>query len=619
MEELEEPGLAAEDVLERGFQLAYFILPSRIQAMEVLAGALNKLSAQRRRERRRSYWRDKYLKRAITRITREEVDVLQWLILFESDRLEKQQESRGEQTLDDMAVRYIKVLVRLTTAMSSFYVNIGLHRLLHNYSTPEIQQVYEMVTDRYLGGDEYRRAKSVVMTKLEKRFGPLLKTVRSQYGELRFEAWEDQQPWSVLTERSLQTFTPWSTSDSCPVLFGGKKTQEPKALADESADQSPDQLETNRCHIFIDPECYRRLTRVLNFDPPEQRLALPRFFMDISEHESRDKRPPTLTQEERKKLYDDLHRESGRRDDSSSTRIRVLVDGSELVSFDLGVQKQCDVEIEEGAELVELVGEDGSGDLLLAAHRVAYSESRGIAPSQASVQLKESAIELNIKPDSVSTGDQLHRARLSMTWEPAATYDTQKRHSTQIRGRTWWPFARLAVATLTIFVIGWAAGHYSASRPESTSVGPTLVTPSAAKTPDLSTNQSANAKPYQVYPLVPDEEIVRGSGGPDWPSVVIPSEPALLRFNLPLPPGVGKGPFLVTLKPLQGKNVLLTETVKKDTSASNTILSMWVPSTILRTGQDYTIQILPAAGNRSQEDLSSYSFRTVASGNAEPK
>ena len=66
-----------EDFLEKGFQLAYFIFPSRSLAIRILTGALNKLKAQRGREHRRTYWRDKYLKRGITRITREEADTLQ--------------------------------------------------------------------------------------------------------------------------------------------------------------------------------------------------------------------------------------------------------------------------------------------------------------------------------------------------------------------------------------------------------------------------------------------------------------------------------------------------------------------------------------------------------------
>jgi hypothetical protein len=163
---------AEEDLLQRGFQLAYFIFPERPQALRILSEAVNKLKTQRGRETRRSYWRDKYLKGRITRITREEADMLQWLIFYESDSHEKEQEGSRQATRESMVLRYIKSLVRMTSAMSSFHVNVGLHRLLHNYSTLEAQRVYESVTDRYLGADEYRRAKSVLMSKLGSALAP---------------------------------------------------------------------------------------------------------------------------------------------------------------------------------------------------------------------------------------------------------------------------------------------------------------------------------------------------------------------------------------------------------------------------------------------------------------
>jgi hypothetical protein len=36
--------------------------------------------------------------------------------------------------------------VQITTPYSSFYVNVGLTRLLYNYSTSEAQRIYEMLT-----------------------------------------------------------------------------------------------------------------------------------------------------------------------------------------------------------------------------------------------------------------------------------------------------------------------------------------------------------------------------------------------------------------------------------------------------------------------------------------
>src|SRR5215470_5610255 len=152
-----------EDLLEKGFQLAHFLIPNRTIAIQILSAAMSKFKAQRSRETKRAYWRDKYLKRKITRIARDEGDLLQWLIYFAAEDFERQQERAGEQTTSDMVVRYVKYLVQMTTAMSSFYVNVGLHRLLHNYTTSEVQRSYETVTERFLGADEYRRAKSALM------------------------------------------------------------------------------------------------------------------------------------------------------------------------------------------------------------------------------------------------------------------------------------------------------------------------------------------------------------------------------------------------------------------------------------------------------------------------
>ena len=119
-----------EDLLEKGFQLAYFIVRNRAEAIQILSNAMSKLGVQRSREKKRAYWRHKNLKRKITRIVRDDRDALQWLIYFESEQYEKQQEQAGVQTTRDMIVRYIKHLTQMTTAMSSFYVHVGLHRVL---------------------------------------------------------------------------------------------------------------------------------------------------------------------------------------------------------------------------------------------------------------------------------------------------------------------------------------------------------------------------------------------------------------------------------------------------------------------------------------------------------
>ena len=296
------------DLIERGFQLAHLLLADRQQALSTLSRALYKLDARHLQEKKRAYWRDKYLKHWITSITRNDADILQWLILFESDSYETEDEACGTPSTRNMIVRYVKHLVRLTTPMSSFNVNVGVSRLLHNYTGVETQRMYELLTERYVGTDQYRRAKNLLREKLELRFGRFIRSVKTPRGEVRFEPAEDQQGWSQLVRECLLAFTPWSTAGACPVLLSQDSRPEhtPRVSETGFGKEEYDRIESNRCHVFIEPLCYSRLTARLGFRPPDQALALPHFFLDGSvdrEDESQAPLPPApLAPEERKTL-----------------------------------------------------------------------------------------------------------------------------------------------------------------------------------------------------------------------------------------------------------------------------------------------------------------------------
>jgi len=120
-------------------------------AIGILIGAMNKLRAQLGREKKRTYWRDKYMKRWITSVTRGDVDTLQWLIYLESDAYLRPHEQSDRLSTRGLIIGYIKNIVQLTTPMSSFHVSVGVSRLLYGYDTAETQRMYELVSERYLG------------------------------------------------------------------------------------------------------------------------------------------------------------------------------------------------------------------------------------------------------------------------------------------------------------------------------------------------------------------------------------------------------------------------------------------------------------------------------------
>src|SRR5438309_4535006 len=121
---------APPELLQRGFELAYFLIANRSTAIDILIRALEKIRARSRREMKRLYWRDKHAERPVRRIARSDMDMLQWLIMFEAEQDERAQERAGSVSSGSMAIRYMKHLIQITTALSSFYVNVGVSRLL---------------------------------------------------------------------------------------------------------------------------------------------------------------------------------------------------------------------------------------------------------------------------------------------------------------------------------------------------------------------------------------------------------------------------------------------------------------------------------------------------------
>ena len=266
------------DLLERAFQLAYFIVQDRTAAIEIVVRARKKLAAEQARERKRTYWRNKPLKQKIRRMTRDEQDALQWLIYLESEKYEMWQEQEGSPGERYMGVRYIKSLVQMTANMSCFYVAVGLHRILHHYSTPELQRAYELVTEEYAGAEKYRRVKRQLMQKLAERFGKFITITRSDTQELRFEPCEDQSDWVDLASHCLKMFVPWSTINTCSTQSISTQI----SGCNRDIQISPDAEEMRRCHIFIHPPCFDRLAKTLGLAQRRETLAMPRFRMNRS-------------------------------------------------------------------------------------------------------------------------------------------------------------------------------------------------------------------------------------------------------------------------------------------------------------------------------------------------
>jgi len=610
------------DLFERGFQLAYFVVQDRSTALEILSNSLNKLKAHGLFESKRAYWRDKHLKRQITKISRSEADALQWLIYLETDYYEKKQEQCSILSAENLALRYVKALVRITTARSSFYVNIGLHRLLYNYSTAETQGVYEVMTSRFLGADEYRRAKLFLMRKLRARFGELLTTIRDAHGEFRFQTSADQHHWIELVHQCLEAFTPWSTLDCCLMpsqvhLLSGASSV--GMSANDGVTLTSDSIESQRCHVLIHPACNQRLLQSLRMSLPVQKLAMPLFCLDgDSSGDSKSSSPrqmAPLSEEERTAIENSLLSESSRRRRAFPKLLRILVDRSERVRCQASNGAEASFEIGDDAELIEIWTEEDGKELLLGTHLIRHTERSRIAATEAFIHLgMHHKLVLTISPCSEAS-PSARGAAVSLMVQSISSWDIWK-EPWRLFGLWRRTLPTHAVAVIALLLIGWAVTWINLGR-SLTYQHKLLVQNekelSAEK--NFAVELRKQIQPQQARPelsrtfsLVPDRSITRGATSAAFPEILVPTYPTLINLEIPLDSSLSVH-YRATLRSfLKGQSIIIENGLIPSLTPSGPVLVFQLPSLSVKPALDYTIEISVPRPNGQIEIIDSFTF-----------
>ena len=384
--------VSTEQVLNKAYRLAYFLHQDKGMAMRIVGAATLKLNVAMAAQSKRLYYvpvgrfspgesrrTDGIRNKALF----SDLHLLQRLIYVESEPYERQKERAaqvapsdvravGDQASEeDLLVYFIKHLVRITTKRNAFYVTLGVSRLLHSYSTLETMEIYNAVIgepERVKDDYYYRSRKAVLMHEMFERFGQLIRARRQQRGEERFEAQQGSSELRSLVRECLRLFTPWDTQCPVPRDFDPFKSVI-AALTSNSAGEN--EVEVNRIHAVLHPDCFERLIAAFGYNPPEERMELPRFFSDQTNDEPppRQRSAPTeLSAEELAEINHVLDEQSGRRRHASSGVIRIMVDGVERARLNLAEQSSISFSAEEDAEIIEVKTMDQHGDLLLATH-----------------------------------------------------------------------------------------------------------------------------------------------------------------------------------------------------------------------------------------------------------
>ena len=593
---------APAELLQSGFEFAYFLIPDRSIAKEILIRALEKLRVLSRREMKRLYWRDKHAESPVRRIARPDVDILQWLIMCESEKDERTQEHAGDPSPRNMVIRYIKHLVQTTTALSSFYVNVGISRLLHNYTTSEAQRVYEMLTSRYLGPDEYRRAKSILMDKMSERFDGFLKIARVERGELRFETADNQEQWVELVTHCLRIFAPWSTQGHCAQfvsLNGDTKLK----LAPKRTDTDQNESELRCCHILIEPTCYDRLMEDLALDAPETRLALPRFVMPDKQEKSDDNntqppRPPGLSQEDLVQIQRRLAMADARRRNANPRIVTIMIDGVEHAQLDLTQKHQLQVGLEAGASLIEIRGSDERGDLLLATHFIPYANDT-FESSRGTAKLEVGELEFEVTPVATG-GERPPQAILILNYHAGFQWSHP--------WIGWREFAGVRItlrayvlAGLAMALIGWGvAGAFYLHKVKELEQKLQLARQNQQQLAPTA------ARAIISYALIQDDRRVRGTETAGIPEISLHLHSPAISLQLPLTSTTAAPGYTAELKTFAGDQTLMTQNFLQPTRTENgSMVEIVVPVDLLKVDTYYTVHL------HSSDRTDRFTFKVV--------
>lgn len=408
-----------DDLIRQAFLLAYFIHRDRATSLRIVVRAMSKLEVAATAQGKRLYYRPvgRRLLRS-TRLTRPrnkvlltEQHLLQRLVYIESEPFERAKEqaqgtSAHVATTEDLLVHFIKHLIRIALKRNSFYATLGISRLLYSYTTPETMDIYNAVIqdpERVKDDYYYRSRKALLMRELQARFGALLRSTRGPRGDERFIANECQPCYAAFVRECLSLFTPWGTPCLVPqfrnpILDGIPLLAEPNGQANE--------LEINRIHAILHPDCYRRLVEALGFATPDAQLAIPHFFLANNGDDGHNSGPmprrqlAPLHDEELQAIKHELDAEAARRKRSSAELLRVLVDGRERAHFNLRYAAGTQLRLDAAAELLEVQACDATGAHSIAIHSLAEHETQTDGtPTSLSITLESGRrIEFTIRP-----------------------------------------------------------------------------------------------------------------------------------------------------------------------------------------------------------------------------
>ncbi len=450
-----------DEWLDRAFRLAFFLHGERETAKKIALAAMNKLETASTAQFKRLYYTPtgRSTSKAVrSRVSLGDLQLLQRLVLVESEVYERRREEEGNVCERSLLTFFIKHLVRISLKRNSFYVTLAIARILHNYPTADAMEIYNVVVqdpERVHDDYYYRSRKGVLMKELKARFGDLLEVVKANRGEERFSSSTTNGRELVETaNKCLVTLTPWNSSCAIPEKFDPFTDLIKSFHFDKNDPDEEHRTELNRIHAALHPDCFGRLTQALDLSSPRDAMEVPKFMITENQANTNNDHwndPPSLDQDELKQIKALLSAQAASRRAATAGFLRVIADGSQIGLIDAASSAPRKFELGDEVELIEVYAEDGT---LLATHILNFGDLRNGRLSQAITLEGGQKLSFSADPTLDDFGE-VSKVGLSINYEETSW---QKRFAATLNSVLSFPMLKSALslgALLLAIAIGW--------------------------------------------------------------------------------------------------------------------------------------------------------------------
>jgi hypothetical protein len=406
-----------DEWIDKAFQLAYFLHDDRKIAKQIIVRAMNKLETASNAQFKRYYYtptgRAENSRAARSRVSMNDLQLLQRLVFVESENFEREKESNNSADELSLLTYFIKHLVRISLKRNSFYVTLGVARILHNYGTNDAMEIYNIVVqdpERVHDDYYYRSRKGVLMKELKARFGDLIETVKVNRGEERFQAKTISENLFEAAQNSLKIFTPWKTSCVIPEKFNPFEDVIKSFHFNKNNPDEEHLTEVNRIHAALHPACFARLTGALKLPASEEKMEIPKFMisenlLNIDDNNNDRNEPPRLEANELQAIKDILHAQAESRRAASANLLRVVVDGNEQTKINLLATGAINFDLDDSAEMIEVRIVEKEGETILATHLLSFDDLIGGNQTQTVVLEGGQKVSFQLQPTTDEYGD----------------------------------------------------------------------------------------------------------------------------------------------------------------------------------------------------------------------